>query len=93
MPCHPSPIQSGQYLLALRNADSKKIEKVKTRFPGISVYSRRLCDQASYPSFDVRTGSSLVDGDMEIHLRRLDEPHMLHRRAVASINIEASAQV
>ncbi len=42
--------------------------------------------QASYPAF----GSPHMEAVTEVHLRRLDVPGVLHRRAVAVIKIKAS---
>ena len=42
--------------------------------------------QATYPAF----GTPHVEGVSEVHLRRLDGPGTLHRRAVAVIKINAS---
>ena len=49
--------------------------------------------QATYPAFSTPdTGGVLVrmEGVTEVHLRRLDGPGVLHRRAVAVIKINAS---
>ncbi|KAK9813756.1 hypothetical protein WJX73_007148 [Symbiochloris irregularis] len=44
--------------------------------------------QASYPAFEVgKRGSAL-----QVHLRRLDGPNHLHRRAVAAVNVEAPVE-
>lgn len=51
--------------------------------------------QASYPPFQVGARPTIFNGMpavSEVHLRRLDRPERLHRRAVAVISINAPLQ-
>lgn len=46
--------------------------------------------QASYPAIRHNNQKSLLEALTEVHLRRLDTADVLHRRAVATIAIEAT---
>ena len=60
-------------------------------FASCSPFCRNGGAQASYPAFGVE--AALEAGAMkalsEVHLRRLDSPDLLHRRAVTVISIDA----
>ena len=56
---------------------------------------KRSDPQASYPPFQVGARPTIFNGMpavSEVHLRRLDRPDRLHRRAVAVISIDAPLQ-
>ena len=48
--------------------------------------------QASYPAIRPNNQKSLLEALTEVHLRRLDTADVLHRRAVATIAIEATPE-
>ena len=48
--------------------------------------------QASYPAIRPNNQKSLLEALTEVHLRRLDTADILHRRAVATIAIEATPE-
>lgn len=58
--------------------------------------AEKICGtpQASYPAFgmDEALEASALRSLSEVHLRRLDSPDLLHRRAVTVISIEATPQ-
>lgn len=56
--------------------------------------ARERAGQASYPAFGVEAQleAGALEALGEVHLRRLDSPALLHRRAVTVISIEATPQ-
>lgn len=56
--------------------------------------ARERAGQASYPAFgvEVQLEAGALEALGEVHLRRLDSPDLLHRRAVTVISIEATPQ-